>query len=108
MKKVMISQPMGGKTSEEILATKERATRVLEAKGYEVVNSLFSDEWKNSDLEAQGVVQTPLYFLAKSLEIMSQCHTVYFCKEWYNARGCRIEHETAIMYGLEVIYEDRL
>ena len=43
MKKAMLSQPMGGKTDEEIVETRERAIKVLEAKGYEVVNTLFTD-----------------------------------------------------------------
>lgn len=25
---------------------------------------------------------------------------------WENARGCRIEHDAAVAYGLEVLYED--
>lgn len=45
MKKAMLSQPMGGKTDEEIVETRERAIKVLEAKGYEVVNTLFTDEY---------------------------------------------------------------
>lgn len=31
--------------------------------------------------------------------------TAYFCKGWENTRGCRIEHEAAKAYGLEIIYE---
>ena len=45
-------------------------------------------------------------YLAKSLENMSLCHAAYFCKGWENARGCRIEHDAAVAYGLEVLYED--
>lgn len=37
---------------------------------------------------------------------MSYCHAVYFCKDWEKARGCRLEHEVALAYGLMVIYED--
>ena len=102
----MLSQPMGGKTSEEIIATREKAIEVLTSKGYEVVNTLFTDEWYNPEnMEKRGVVQIPLCFLAKSLENMSLCHAAYFCKGWENARGCRIEHEAAKAYGLEIIYE---
>ena len=104
--KAMISQPMAGKTDEEIVATRERAIKVLESKGYEVVNTLFTDEWySEEDMKARGVENVPLCFLAKSLENMSQCHAAYFCKGWRNARGCRIEHEVALAYGLTVIYE---
>ena len=31
--------------------------------------------------------------------------SVSFKKRWENARGCKIEHEVALQYGLEVIYE---
>lgn len=103
MLKAMVSQPMVGETDEQqIAATRERATAKLEAMGYEVVGTLFTEE----AVESSGVVQVPLRFLAKSLESMSLCHAVYFCKGWENARGCRIEHDAAVVYGLEVLYED--
>ena len=107
MKKAMLSQPMAGKTNAEIVATRERAIRALREKGYEIVNTLFSDEWYSKEkMEERGVVQIPLCFLAKSLENMSLCHAAYFCKGWENARGCRIDHEAAKAYGLEILYEE--
>ena len=107
MKKAMLSQPMVGKTNEEIVATRERAIKVLKEKGFEIVNTLFTDEWYSKEkMMERGVVQIPLCFLAKSLENMSLCHAAYFCKGWENARGCRIEHEAAKAYGLEIIYEE--
>ena len=106
MMKAMLSQPMAGKTEEEIKETRERAIQVLREKGYEIVNTLFTDEWYSKEsMEERGVVQIPLCFLTKSLERMSLCHAVYFCKGWENTRGCRIEHDAAVAYGLDVIYE---
>lgn len=105
-KKAMLSQPMAGKSDEEIIATREKAIKALAAQGYEIVNTLFTDEWYSKEKMAErGVVQIPLCFLAKSLENMSRCHAAYFCKGWQEARGCRIEHEAAVAYGLEIIYE---
>ena len=105
--KAMLSQPMAGKTDEEIIAIREKAIKALEAQGYEIVNTLFTDEWYNREnMEKRGVVQIPLCFLAKSLENMSLCHAVYFCKGWEQARGCRLEHDAAVAYGLDVIYEE--
>lgn len=105
--KAMLSQPMKGKTEEEIKATREKAIKVLEAKGYEIVNTLYSDEWKNKvDFKKHGIVQVPLCFLSRSLEMMSKCNAVYFCKGWEEARGCKIEHDAAVAYGLDVIYEE--
>lgn len=67
--KAMLSQPMAGKSEEEIKATRKQAIKVLEEKGYEIVNTLFTDEWYNNEhMKERGVVQIPLCFLAKSLE----------------------------------------
>lgn len=106
MKKAMLCQPMAGKTDAEIIATRERAIKALQERGCEIVNTLFTNEWYSKEsMEKRGVVQIPLCFLAKSLENMSLCHVAYFCKGWENARGCRIEHEAANAYGLEILYE---
>ena len=106
-KKAMLSQPMAGKTDEEIVTTREKAVEALNEKGYEIVNTLFTDEWHSKEaMEKRGVVQRPLCFLAKSLENMSLCHAAYFCKGWEKARGCRIEHEAAVAYGLDILYEE--
>ena len=107
MKKVMISQPLAGKTEKEIAEVRNRAIAALEAKGYEVQNTLFTELWKDREsLTACGVVHTPIYFLARAIDSMSRCHTVYFCKGWQNARGCRIEHTVALSYGAEILYEE--
>lgn len=104
--RAMISQPMAGKTDKEIEEDRNRAIAVLNSKGYDVINTLFTDEWYSvENMKKRGVVQIPLCFLAKSLENMSLCDTVYFVKGWENARGCKIEHDAAVAYGLEIIEE---
>ena len=105
--KAMLSQPMAGKTDLEIVETRNRAITELETRGYEIVNTFFTDEWYSKEsMKDRGVVQIPLCFLAKAIENMSKCHTAFFCNGWENARGCRIEHDVAVAYGLEVIYEE--
>lgn len=107
VKKAMLCQPMAGKTDKEIIITREKAIIELQKRGFLVVNTLFTDEWYSKESMAErGVVQIPLCFLAKSLENMSLCHAAYFCKGWENYRGCKIEHEAAVAYGLEIIYEE--
>ena len=106
MKKAMISQPMAGKTDQEIAEARERAIKVLEDKGFEPIDTWFTDEWYSREqMDKRGIAQIPVYFLSQSIEGMSLCHAVYFCKGWENARGCKIEHEIAMEYGLEIIYE---
>lgn len=104
-KKAMISQPMAGRTDAEIFEARDKALAELEGMGYEVVNALFTDEWYSDEaMEERGVVQVPLCFLSKSLENMSLCHVAYFCPGWEDVRCCRIEHDVAVAYGLEVMY----
>lgn len=107
--KAMLSQPMRGKTEEEIISTRNRAIKHLTDAGYDIVNTLFTDEWYSDDsMNQRGVVNKPLCFLAKSLENMSLCDAAYFCKGWEEARGCRCEHDVAKTYGVTLLYEDTL
>ena len=106
-KKAMFSQPINGLSDEEIIKTREKAMAFLESKGYEVVNTFFTDEWYSKEkMEERGVVNIPMCFIAKSIENMSLCHVAYFAKGWENARGCRIEYEVAKAYGMEILYEE--
>lgn len=106
-KNAMISQPMNGLTDEEIEKTRNKAIKHLERLGYEVVNTMFKDVWySESAMKDRGVENIPLCFLAKSLEKMSMCDVAYFCDGWEDARGCRIEHDAAEEYGLDIIYAE--
>lgn len=100
MKKLFISQPTNGKTNDEILSVREKAIKSAErelGEPVEVIDSFFKD----APHEAR-----PLWFLGKSLELLSTADVVYFAKGWENARGCRIENQCAIEYGIELIIED--
>lgn len=97
MKKLFISQPMRGKTDEEILAERKKAIESAErnlGEPVEVIDSFF----QNAPADAR-----PLWFLGKSLELLSTADIVYFAKGWEDARSCRIENQCAIEYGIEVI-----
>lgn len=102
--KAMISQPMAGKTEEEIVEARNKAIEKLEELGYEVVNTLFTDEWySEKSMSERGVVNKPLCFLAKSLDAMSACDAVYFVEGWENARGCKLERAAAEAYGIKIL-----
>lgn len=103
----MISQPINGLTEEQILETKNRFLNFAKKENMEVVNTYFKDEWfAKIELNHVGVIQVPVYYLAKALEKMAHCDCVYFVKGWENARGCKIEHEVALQYALDIIYEE--
>ena len=105
----MVSQPMANKSDLQIETALLKAYKYLSDEGYETVSSQLTDKKYTYEafmnLEEQGIENIPLYYLAKSLEIMSKCDTVYFCKGWKQARGCKIEHEAAKAYGLKIEYE---
>lgn len=101
MKKLFISQPMKDKTDEEILAVRERAIKSAErvlGEKVEVIDSFF----QNAPHDVK-----PLWFLAKSLELLSTADVAYFAKDWDKYRGCKIENECAIAYGIDVIEDYR-
>ena len=97
MKKLFISQPMKDKTNAEILAVREQAiqsAKNLLGEDVEVIDSFFQDAPHDAK---------PLWFLAKSLELLATADVVYFAKDWEKYRGCRIENTCAIEYGITVI-----
>lgn len=103
--KVMISQPMNGLLESEIQKRKIEAESYLLKQGHVVVNTLFSDEWyEQNNVSSKNNI--PLFFFSKSLEKMADCDAVYFLKGWENARGCRLEHQVAEAYGLNIMEEE--
>lgn len=102
-KKAMISQPMRGKTDEEISEVRNRIAAKLQAAGYEVVDTVF--HFTDEQMDGLGVKNRAIYYLSNSIQAMSRCDCVYFAEGWENARGCRIEHLIAAAYGMEIMYE---
>lgn len=97
MKRLFISQPMKGKTDDEILQERKDAIAIatdLIGEEVEVIDSFF----QNAHVDAK-----PLWFLGKSLEFLSTADIAYFAPGWKDARGCKIEHECAVEYNIDRI-----
>lgn len=97
MKKLFISQPMKGKSDEEILKERENAIKSAEElleEPVELIDSFF----QSAPADAR-----PLWFLGKSLELLSTADIAFFAKGWEDARGCKIEHTCAVEYGITTI-----
>lgn len=95
--KLFISQPMRGKSDEEILAERRKAVgRFME---------LFGDDVEIIDSFMRGAPHDakPLWFLGESIKLLGEADAAYFCPGWEDARGCRIEHEAAVNYGIITI-----
>lgn len=76
MKKLFISQPMKDKSDEEILKERENAIKSAEkllGEPVEIIDSFF---------QSAPVDARPLWFLGKSLELLSTADIAYFAKGW--------------------------
>ena len=94
--KIFISQPMNNKTDEQILDERNRAIDIIkETHGNDIVvlDSFFKED-------APTGAKIPVWFLAKSLELLSQADFACFVGDWKNYRGCKFEHEVAQEYGI--------
>lgn len=95
--KIFISQPMKGKTDEEIIEARAVAVEYLRLKygsDVEILNSFFQGE---------PVTVNPLKCLAESIRILADADAAFFCRGWMTARGCLIEHQCAESYGIKVV-----
>lgn len=100
MTRFAVSQPMRGKTTEEIKAARAAVVSKYQAQGWEFVDTLFENVPKD-------VYETNRHFslwcLSESLKMMSDVDVVVFLGGWENARGCKIEHDACRAYGVRAI-----
>lgn len=100
MIKLFISQPMRGKTDEEILAV--RADAIQTAKD---AAGMMGEEVEVIDSFFQGADLTnPLEYLGESIKLLAKADVAYFAPGWSEFRGCQIEHTCAIQYGIRCFY----
>lgn len=97
--KVMISQGMNGRKTEDIENERNQIKEKLNKMEIDVVDTLF-------DFEPSNCINGSLYYLSKSIEAMSNVNAIIFVGDWQNYRGCRIEHQIAKSYGIKILYED--
>ena len=99
MSKVFISCPMKDRTKEEIEKTiqdmKNEAKKVLG--DVEFINTIVEEKPPyNTNNEA-------IWYLGKSIQILSQCEALVCLKNIDKYNGCFIEKEVAKRYNLKII-----
>lgn len=100
MKKVFISQPMVDKTDEQIKEERKKAIEVCKERlgeDVEIIDSFF---------EGAPHDASPLWFLGKSIQLLSTADIAYFIKGAAKYRGCNAEYLLAVTYGKTTITED--
>ena len=101
--RVFISQKFNGLSEEEILKTREEAMRYAKF----VIGLAPEDTFEFIDsynIRFYPEDTTPLFFLGKSLELLSTADICLFVGNWETARGCRIEHDCCLEYGIPRVY----
>lgn len=94
--KVFISQPMRDRDGKEI--AEERA-RIMDY----MPKYLGRPCMEIGSYFGENAGMAPLQCLGQSLILMADADVVAFAKGWQDARGCRIEHDCAVEYGIPTV-----
>ena len=89
---------MNGISDEEILEERKKAINLAETElgeDVDVIDSFF----QSAPHDAK-----PLWFLGKSFELLSTADVAYFAKGWQDARGCKMEYDACVYYGIRTIF----
>ena len=93
--RVYCAAPMWGRTESEIASELESAVSLYSShtgKSCELVNYRASMDF------------SPLEALGESIKSMAKADVVLMLDGWEDARGCRLEHEIAMGYGVPIVY----
>lgn len=103
---------MSGKSEEEILETRRKEIDEIYQFANKdndvqvnIIDSYIDDETRNG---FQGymtnVINWDIYWLSQSLQKLALADVLWLCDGWEHSKGCNIELECAIQYGLDIVY----
>lgn len=103
MKKMFISIPMQGKTIEQIKYEMSEIHQHMCGENrlneqYQLIDTVF-DQFDRIDVPNKA-----LYCLGHSLQKLAEADIAVFAKGWATARGCLLEHQACVQYGIETSY----
>ena len=112
-KNIFISQPMTGKSEEEILATRQKAIDKIhqrfDADGVEIniIASYIDDATRKHFKEhVSDDINWDIFWLSQSLERLAMADMIWLCDGWEYSNGCNIELECATRYGVGIMYPE--
>lgn len=97
--KWFISQPMRGKKNDEI--TEERKNIIASIKKLDPDALVIYSYFVNAPHEAN-----PVWFLSKSISLLSDADVAVFANKFNEARGCKIEFTICKEYGIPYYWID--
>ena len=103
---IYISQPKDGRSKEEIAMERERmlteVRKIYPEDEVDIIESLIDED------PPEGCNKASLYFLARSLELMSYADFVIFNDNWADARNSSIEKLVCDKYQIKYAMENDL
>ena len=112
-KNIFISQPMTGRSEEEILATRQREIekihQLFDADGEQVniIASYIDDATRKHFKEhVSDDINWDIFWLSQSLERLAMADIIWLCDGWEYSNGCNIELECATRYGVGIMYPE--
>ena len=112
-KNIFISQPMTGKSEEEILATRQKAIdeihQLASKDGVEIniIASYIDDATRKHFKEhVSDDINWDIFWLSQSLERLAMADIIWLCDGWEYSNGCNIELECATRYGVGIMYPE--
>ena len=112
-KNIFISQPMTGKSEEEILATRQKEIdkihQLFDADGVEIniIASYIDDATRKHFKEhVSDNINWDIFWLSQSLERLAMADMIWLCDGWEYSNGCNIELECATRYGVGIMYPE--
>ena len=100
MVKVFISQPMRGRSQDEIEEERDEL--------FADVACMLAEKGEDcrevpSYLPTVAEQMGELYCLGASIQLLADADVAVFAKGWEKSRRCRVERECAELYGVEVV-----
>ena len=112
-KNIFISQPMSGKSEEEILATRQKEIdkihQLFDADGVEIniIASYIDDATRKHFKEhVSDDINWDIFWLSQSLERLAMADMIWLCDGWEYSKGCNVELECAMQYGISIVYPE--
>ena len=98
--KIFISQPITGKSTAEIFATRKNITTKLKAKYPDaiIINSIILGGNDTNDIKYLGI----------TLNLMAEADLVVMASNRSTSKGCQVEQYVATLYNVPVIDESEL
>ena len=99
--KIFLSQPMTGRTNEQIKTERQELVDYYTSLGHEVIDTVF--DFSNVDTKHIGV-----YYMGYSIVAMADADLVVFMNGWQDSRGCKLEMELAKQYEVPFVFAPQL